>query len=83
FRGRACNGRLTALPDGLEQFTHLRAEREATAEVDIISGAELSRQQLARISAAMEERLARKVMLRCKIDKSVRAGVIIRAGDMV
>ncbi|MEX9246325.1 ATP synthase F1 subunit delta, partial [Salmonella enterica] len=35
------------------------------------------------ISAAMEKRLSRKVKLNCKIDKSVMAGVIIRAGDMV
>ncbi len=40
-------------------------------------------QQLAKISAAMEKRLSRKVKLNCKIDKSVMAGVIIRAGDMV
>ncbi|EFY7573027.1 TPA: ATP synthase F1 subunit delta, partial [Shigella sonnei] len=29
------------------------------------------------------KRLSRKVKLNCKIDKSVMAGVIIRAGDMV
>ena len=53
------------------------------AEVDVISAAALSEQQLAKISAAMEKRLSRKVKLNCKIDKSVMAGVIIRAGDMV
>ena len=31
----------------------------------------------------MENRLSRKVKLNCKIDKSVMAGIIIRAGDMV
>lgn len=77
------NGRLNALPDVLEQFIHLRAVSEATAEVDVISAAALSEQQLAKISAAMEKRLSRKVKLNCKIDKSVMAGVIIRAGDMV
>ncbi|MCE1694961.1 ATP synthase F1 subunit delta, partial [Enterobacter hormaechei] len=40
-------------------------------------------QQQAKISAAMEKRLSRKVKLNCKIDKSVIAGVVIRAGDMV
>ncbi|EFQ5613615.1 F0F1 ATP synthase subunit delta [Shigella flexneri] len=77
------NGRLNALPDVLEQFIHLRAVSEATAEVDVISAAALSEQQLAKISAAMEKRLSRKVKLNCKIDKSVMAGVIIRSGDMV
>ena len=76
IRVMAENGRLNALPDVLEQFIHLRAVSEATAEVDVISAAALSEQQLAKISAAMEKRLSRKV-------KSVMAGVIIRAGDMV
>ncbi len=40
------NGRLKALPDVLEQFIHLRAVSEATAEVDVISAAALSEQQL-------------------------------------
>ncbi|HGD8539919.1 TPA: F0F1 ATP synthase subunit delta [Escherichia coli] len=83
IRVMAENGRLNALPDVLEQFIHLRAVSEATAEVDVISAAALSEQQLAKISAAMEKRLSRKVKLNCKIDKSVMAGVIIRVGDMV
>ena len=83
IRVMAENGRLNALPDVLEQFIHLRAVSEATAEVDVISAAALSEQQLAKISAAMEKRLSRKVKLNCKIDKSVMAGGIIRAGDMV
>ena len=83
IRVMAENGRLNALPDVLEQFINLRAVSEATAEVDVISAAALSEQQLAKISAAMEKRLSRKVKLNCKIDKSVMAGVIIRSGDMV
>ncbi|MCE1713607.1 ATP synthase F1 subunit delta, partial [Enterobacter hormaechei] len=47
------------------------------------SASELNEQQQAKISAAMEKRLSRKVKLNCKIDKSVIAGVVIRAGDMV
>lgn len=54
IRVMAENGRLNALPDVLEQFIHLRAVSEATAEVDVISAAALSEQQLAKISAAME-----------------------------
>ncbi len=77
------NGRLTALPAVLEQFIQLRNAYEATAEVDVISASALSDSQLTNISAAMEKRLSRKVNLNCKIDKSVMAGVIIRAGDLV
>ena len=77
------NGRLSALPAVLEQYIHLRDAWEATAEVDVISASALSDEQLTKISTAMEKRLSRKVKLNCKIDKSVMAGVIIQAGDMV
>lgn len=77
------NGRLATLPAVLAQFIHLRDAYEATAEVDVISASTLSDSQLTNISAAMEKRLSRKVKLNCKIDKSVMAGVIIRAGDLV
>ncbi|MFC0142040.1 F0F1 ATP synthase subunit delta [Erwinia mallotivora] len=77
------NKRLPALKDVLAQFIELRAAHEATADVEVISSTTLSDEQLTKISAAMEKRLSRKVKLNCKIDKSVMAGVIIRAGDMV
>ncbi|WP_440717220.1 F0F1 ATP synthase subunit delta [Klebsiella pneumoniae] len=77
------NNRLKVLPDVLEQFIHLRAASEAIAEVEVISANQLSDEQLARIVSAMEKRLSRKVKLNCNIDKSVMAGIIIRAGDMV
>ena len=77
------NGRLKVLPDVLEQFINLRAASEATSEVEVISANALNEEQLAKISAAMEKRLSRKVKLNCKIDKSVMAGIIIREGDMV
>lgn len=77
------NGRLKVLPDVLEQFVQLRAAQEATVEVEVTSANVLNEDQLSKISAAMEKRLSRKVKLNCKIDKSVIAGVIIRAGDMV
>ena len=77
------NGRLTALPAVLAQYIQLRDAYEATAEVDVISASTLSDSQLTKISAAMEKRLSRKVKLNCKIDKSVMAGVVIRAGDLV
>ncbi|ELY2510956.1 F0F1 ATP synthase subunit delta [Cronobacter sakazakii] len=83
IRVMAENGRLKVLPDVLEQFLQLRAALEATVEVEVTSASALSDEQLAKISAAMEKRLSRKVKLNCKIDKSVMAGVIIRSGDTV
>ncbi|WP_256743017.1 F0F1 ATP synthase subunit delta, partial [Cronobacter sakazakii] len=71
IRVMAENGRLKVLPDVLEQFIQLRAALEATVEVEVTSASALSDEQLAKISAAMEKRLSRKVKLNCKIDKSV------------
>ncbi|MCS3432530.1 F0F1 ATP synthase subunit delta [Klebsiella sp. BIGb0407] len=83
IRVMAENGRLKVLPDVLKQFVQLREALEATVEVEVTSASTLSDTQLSKISAAMEKRLSRKVKLNCKIDKSVMAGVVIRAGDMV
>lgn len=83
IRVMAENRRLIVLPAVLTQFIQLRASLESTIEVDVISACELNPQQRAKISSAMEKRLSRSVKLICKIDKSVIAGVIIRAGDMV
>ncbi len=54
IRVMAENGRLQVLPDVLEQFIHLRAASEATAEVDVISASQLSEAQLEKIVGAME-----------------------------
>jgi F-type H+-transporting ATPase subunit delta len=83
IRVMAENGRLLVLPAVLQQFIELRAALESTVEVDVLSSSALSDTQQAKIIAAMEKRLSRKVKLNCKIDKSVLAGVIIRAGDLV
>ena len=77
------NGRLLVLPEVLEQFAQLRAAQESTVDVEVTSASALSEPQLDKITSAMEKRLSRKVKLNCKIDKSVVAGVVIRAGDMV
>ncbi|MCL7679800.1 ATP synthase F1 subunit delta, partial [Klebsiella pneumoniae] len=61
IRVMAENGRLKVLPDVLEQFIQLRAALEATVEVEVTSASALSDEQLAKISAAMEKRLSRKV----------------------
>ncbi|MFS1538783.1 MAG: F0F1 ATP synthase subunit delta [Candidatus Phlomobacter fragariae] len=83
IRIMAENGRLSTLPEVLKQFIQLRAFLEVTVDIDVISATELNEKQQFKISAAMEKRLSRKVKLNCKIDKSVIAGVIIRAGDLV
>ncbi|MXP67616.1 F0F1 ATP synthase subunit delta [Pantoea sp. Aalb] len=77
------NNRLIALPFVLAQFIKLRDRHEMTMYVDVISASTLDHSQLTSIRIAMENRLSRKIELNCKINKSVIAGIIIRAGDLV
>jgi F-type H+-transporting ATPase subunit delta len=77
------NRRLLILPIVLQQFIKLRASLESTVAIEVLSARALSNERQAKIIAAMEKRLSCKVKLNFKIDKSVLAGIIIRAGDMV
>ncbi|WP_294615727.1 F0F1 ATP synthase subunit delta [uncultured Gilliamella sp.] len=77
------NKRLSLLPEVLTLFEQLCLDREAQADVDVISAQALSNEQLDKISVAVEKRLSRKVKLKCHIDKSLISGFIIRTGDMV
>ncbi|MGP1956404.1 MAG: F0F1 ATP synthase subunit delta [Arsenophonus sp. NC-PE1-MAG3] len=83
IRIMAENERLGTLPEVLKQYIQLRAFLELTVDIEVISVAELNEKQQFKISAAMEKRLSRKVKLNYKLDKSIIAGVIIRAGDLV
>ncbi|CAJ0990728.1 F0F1 ATP synthase subunit delta [Pantoea sp. Nvir] len=77
------NGRLATLPAVLKHFIQLRNAYEAIMEVEVISASVLNVSQLSKINSAMEKRLSRKVKINYKVDKSVMAGMIIHAGDIV
>ncbi len=77
------NHRLLALPQVLEQFSELKAEHEKTVNVDVTSAVKLKAAETKTLGAALEKRLARKVKLNCKVDKSIISGLLIQAGDMV
>ncbi|KAE8176073.1 F0F1 ATP synthase subunit delta [Photobacterium carnosum] len=79
----AVNGRLNALPDVYGEFMLMKHEHEKTIEAMVISAIALDESQLDAISAKLEQRLARKVMLTCSVDETLIAGVVIRAGDLV
>ena len=77
------NKRLSLLPEVLALFEQYCLDKDAQADVDVISASELTSEQLNKISIAVEKRLSRKVKLKCQIDKSLISGFIIRTGDMV
>ncbi len=61
----------------------MKNEHEHTIQATVVSAVALDESQLDAISAKLEQRLARKVMLTCGVDETLIAGVVIRAGDLV
>ncbi|MGO5000359.1 F0F1 ATP synthase subunit delta [Oceanisphaera sp. W20_SRM_FM3] len=79
----AANGRLSVLPAVVLEFAALKAELDREVDADVVSAAELTEQQMAKIQASLEKRLDRKVKLNCSVDPALMAGIIIKAGDLV
>lgn len=77
------NGRLNALPAVCGEFMLMKHEHDKTIEAMVISAIALDEHQLDAISAKLEQRFSRKVMLTCSVDETLIAGVVIRAGDLV
>lgn len=77
------NKRLSVMPEVATQFITLRLEHEKQVDVDVISAVTLDKAQLDAIKSKMETRLERKVKLNFSVDKTLIAGVVIRAGDLI
>lgn len=77
------NGRLSVLPRITQLFSDLETEYKKEIDADVVSAYALSKVQLKELSISLEKRLARKVNLNCSIDKSLIAGMVITAGDLV
>lgn len=83
IRVLAVNGRLSVLPAVVREFAEMKAELDRVTDANVVSATKLTKQQVAKIQASLEKRLGRKVKLNCSVDKSLMAGIIITAGDMV
>lgn len=79
----AANERLQALPAILATYAELRADHDKEVSVDVTSAIELNDDQKAKLSAALEKRLARKVKLNCSVNTELLGGLHVRAGDLV
>ena len=82
-RTLAHNHRLGYLPEIAELFGTFKDDAEGVADVSVTSAAALDAAQRARIAAALERRLRRKVRLHCQIDPALIGGAILRSGDLV
>ena len=75
------------LPAGHHKVDELYAElvtaHNKEVDVIVVSAYAMTKKQKEELSKSLEKRLARKVNLNCSIDKSLIAGMVITAGDLV
>ena len=79
----AAAGRLALAPQIVLLFEQHRTEAEGIAEVEVISAYPLADQEQQKITAAMAQRLGKRITIKARVDKQLIGGVVIRAGDAV
>ncbi|SDK42322.1 F0F1 ATP synthase subunit delta [Microbulbifer yueqingensis] len=77
------NHRLPLLPEIYELFEELKAQAEATLEVEVASARPLSEAQAQQLTQALSKKFGREVQLHSAVDESLLGGAIVRAGDTV
>lgn len=77
------NGRLKLAPAIASEYEALRAEAEATIDVEITTAAAVAPEQLATLVDAVAKRLQRTLNVTTKVDEGLLGGAVIRAGDLV
>lgn len=77
------NGRLAGLPAITTAFETLKQEAEGKIEVQITSARKLTAGQQDAMAKSLVKKLGKKVSITTEVDKSLIAGAIIRAGDLV
>jgi len=77
------NGRLKLAPAIASEYEALRAEAEATIDIEITTAAAVAPERLATLVDAVAKRLQRTLNVTTKVDESLIGGAVIRAGDLV
>lgn len=77
------NGRLKLAPSIAAEYEALRAEAEATIDVEITTASVVEPARIAQLTDAVAKRLSRKLNVTTKVDESLLGGAVIRAGDLV
>lgn len=77
------NNRISILPEICSLYEALRADYDASVDVNIIAALEVSPATQKAIAVALEKRFGKKVQVSVEIDSSLIGGAIIRAGDEV
>jgi F-type H+-transporting ATPase subunit delta len=77
------NRRLSLLPFIRQQFEALKAQREKSVDVELVSAQAIDPEQQEKLTTALSRRLDRKVNVTVTIDNSLIGGVLVRAGDTI
>lgn len=79
----ADNKRLALLPEIRAQFELLKANREKSVDVEVVSAFDLNDALTEKLAGVLRSKLDREVKVSTSTDESLLGGVLIRAGDMV
>jgi F-type H+-transporting ATPase subunit delta len=79
----AANRRLDLIAEIGAQYEELRAQEQASLDVDVISAFALNDSEQKRLIEALAHRFEREIRMTSHVDGSLIGGVIIRAGDTV
>ncbi|HKL77427.1 MAG TPA: F0F1 ATP synthase subunit delta [Gammaproteobacteria bacterium] len=77
------NDRVAFLPDILEHYQALRRSAEGEVHAVVTAASPLTEDMEKAIADRMEKRLGKKVSVESRVDESLMAGMVIRAGDLV
>ncbi len=77
----ARNRRLFALPEMIEGFLHILAERRGEVTAQVIAAQELSETQRRSIDERLRKAVGRKVAVDFRIDPSLLGGLIVKVGS--
>jgi len=79
----ASNQRLSLLPEISLLFELLKAAKEKSLDVEMISAFDIQGDITDKVAKALQTKLNREIRVNTTVDKSLIGGVVIRAGDMV
>jgi F-type H+-transporting ATPase subunit delta len=77
------NGRLSMLPQIVEQFEALKRDHEGQAQATVVSAFALTEAQLAALIGTLEGHFHRKIKSTVTVDQTLIGGVIVSVGNEV
>ena len=77
------HNRLPLLPEVLSQFEELKAKEEESLDVEVVSAFDLTESQAEDIKSTLNKKFDKQINIEARVDKTLIAGAIIRAGDLV